>query len=79
MLSRYAIGEWIPPIKTVEQGPCSGCMFPFTYKYNRESSTCIQNTFGNNTWCSTKTDENGTHIEGYEQSCNGLTCDGMWS
>jgi hypothetical protein len=75
MLERYDIGDWNPPIKTVDQ-PCSHCKFPFTYKYNRDSYSCIMNTFGNDTWCSTKTDENGTHIDGYELTCNGMTCDG---
>jgi hypothetical protein len=51
--------------------PCSRCKFPFVYKDNK-LTTCFKD--GLNNWCSTKTDENGIHIDGYEQSCHGLTC-----
>ena len=48
------------------------CRFPFNFS-GRTYSECI--TLGNNetSWCSTKTDEFGNHISGYEEDCK-ATC-----
>jgi hypothetical protein len=53
--------------------PCSRCKFPFIYK-DHKLTTCFKDEFNNDTWCSTKKDENGIHVDGYEQSCQGFTC-----